>query len=1283
MFFVGALVLLRTDLATRLATTTLRTALTTALGEEVTIGTISVSYIPLEIGLEGVLVADRESGAPIVSAKSIRGRFGFRNWRAGLLRLSVDTPDAHLHLDDDGLREFRDAVKRPSGAPKPSSFPWHELVVTDGHFLVEGKELRLELHDLEVGTEDKGLLDIAFTGVDIVAPGVREQVGPTRFKHVVLTPKLLQLPAIDLRATHVAVDGDLRLDFSGPISSDLSVRAALPGFTTNPSDPRRFVDGVVDADVSIAGLISRPVIEATIASHNVVVWRLSSSNTPIALALGDIIGPLRLEEGRAEIGPLRMPWGEGELSVAGEVELATKAVSLSVLAEGVQLGPILRATGAHAAPWVNFQADLETQVSGSLSPLLLSGPFDLSGSDLVVRTGPYDGKAPVMLDVDRGRLTGQLVVDASHIILDVPDLRFGPSRGRVRGDIGFAAQGPLDLKLHFDALDLEWLQPLGGAGLGGIAKLDGSLSGPFNRLSAEGRLEVRQAQVLNLAVADQLSAKLDSPDLVHLQFTELRADLGRSHYLGEVELAFLPEGLWIDTALVLPDAWVGDLTGIFTDLPGVEGHLSGNVVLSGPPTRLTGEVRTEFDNMEVYGEKFPTGLATAWMDDGILTIGDLVLARRDEAVLVRGSIGRKYAMNLEILSDQMRLEKLDAMTMNPAAVEGLLVADVQIGGTLFDWLPRGRIALERAKVGARPMPGSIATFSTNENGILRFRSSLVGTAATASGSLALRGEQAYDIRAKLDDFPLELLHPLGADGSAITARISGDLDLAGHFGDNPEPVDVDAHFPKVRLTWNQHELKNETDWVVAMHGRSIQVPGLTLTDGGKTRLSFEGWTTGDGRSTFRSGGTIDLDLLRMLAPGISFSEGLGTVDVQIGATGDSPAEIRLTTTDATIRTEWFPRPFNDLSFSAVARADGYRFDDVRAELGGGTFTGGGGIAAVDWRPARYDLQGKLKDTRVQYLDYLPAIEGDADLRFDGPVNNLLLSGRIDIHDMQFRERIDWESKILALQSSRLTDGAREEGSNLFSMDLAVTADESIRLRNNIADADASATLRIIGDTARPGMVGAISLSSGGRMYLQDREFEIARGEIRYLDPYAFDPDLDIQLETDVGGREQDYHVYYGVTGPFSSWRTTTSADPFLSQADINTLLLFGMTREEFEQYGGIAASALAAQATDLVAAQVAANPTQLLDRWSLASGISARGTPTLDSDWRVQAEKELLGFTFIGEIDLGDGNWYAGVERRITKNFFANAYGTSQEEGRALSIATAWGTELKYRWELD
>ena len=203
------------------------------------------------------------------------------------------------------------------------------------------------------------------------------------------------------------------------------------------------------------------------------------------------------------------------------------------------------------------------------------------------------------------------------------------------------------------------------------------------------------------------------------------------------------------------------------------------------------------------------------------------------------------------------------------------------------------------------------------------------------------------------------------------------------------------------------------------------------------------------------------------------------------------------------------------------------------------------------------------------------------------------------------------------------------------------------------------------------------------MYLQDRDFEISRGEIRFIDPYTFDPDLDIALLTEVSGREQSYRVYYSVTGPFSNWNTTTSSDPYLSQADVNTLLLFGMTREEFEQYGGVAAAALAAQATDLLAAQVASAPAQLLDRWNLVSGSSARGTPTLDSNWRVVGQKDFLGLTATGELDLADYDLYLSIERQITRGLFASAYSTSQEEGRTLDLGAAFGAELKYRWELD
>jgi OOP family OmpA-OmpF porin len=124
------------------------------------------------------------------------------------------------------------------------------------------------------------------------------------------------------------------------------------------------------------------------------------------------------------------------------------------------------------------------------------------------------------------------------------------------------------------------------------------------------------------------------------------------------------------------------------------------------------------------------------------------------------------------------------------------------------------------------------------------------------------------------------------------------------------------------------------------------------------------------------------------------------------------------------------------------------------------------IDAEGWRPRRYELEGRMDDARIQYLDYLPPLVGDADLRFDGPVDDLLLSGRIDIAEMTFTERIDWEAMVISLRNERLTGSAPVEGAEYFSMDLDVRAMDSIRLRNNIADADASARLRIVGDTAQ-------------------------------------------------------------------------------------------------------------------------------------------------------------------------------------------------------------------------
>ena len=1278
-------VALKTDLAARIAGTTVQSLAEAALGEEVTVGGVSVEYFPPEVALDGVVVAGRTDGQRILGARRVVAAFGFVGWVPGLVRLTVDSPSAHLHLDADGLREFRDA--RRSDAPAPESFPWHELVVIDGHLLVEGQDLRVELSDLDVAPEADGALDLSFHELRVDAGTIHERSSPTRFKHVRVSPHGVDAPDLDVLFEHLHLDGAVRLDDRGPLVADLSLRVGLPAFTTNADDPRRYVDGVVDLDLGVGGSVQAPVVTGALRTQNLVLWRVDSADAPAALRLGEIVGPLRWEAGVLTAEKLELDWGEGSVDVRAVVDTDALTLEASVLAEGVHLGRVLRQTGGFTDPWVDFEADVEANVTGTLDPFRLTGPFEVLGHDLVVRNGPYDSRDDVMLEVPRGRVLGTLALDGRHIVLDADDVRFGPGHGVAYADIGFESYGPLRLRTELRDLDLGWLQPLGGAGLGGAARVEGTLEGRFDALYAEAELVVADPRVLDLPLGDHLVAHLES-DLGRLDFTGIHGRFGppdapSTTYVGNYSLVFADDGMWMDTQLVVPEGRVADLTGIFVDLPGVDGAVRGSALLHGAPTRLSGEVHLEVDDAQVYGEKFDSGEATAWMDDGILAIDDLTLRREVGSVLVRGSVGRLYAMNLEVLTDGLRLEALDVLAGNPVDVHGELVADVRIGGTLTDWEPAGRLVVQRAQVNRRNVDDSVVEFSTAPGGALAWTGRLLGDAALLRGNLHLYGEQPYDVHARLHELPLHVFYPDGADGSPVTATITGEVDLAGSFGDDPTPVDLDARFSKVRVAWGRHDLRNPEEWVLALHGTSLQVPGLSLVDG-TTRVALEGWTTADGRANFRGGGQVDLDLARAFAPGLLQSDGVATVDLAFGTNaGPTGVSIDVRTRAATVRTDYFPGTFSELEAQVHADGRGYDLRGVRAVVGGGRLDGGGTIAAADgWWPSAFDLQAHLEDAQIRYFDYLPSLRGDADLRFDGEVGDLLLAGDITLREMVFRDRVDWEGNIVALQSSRLTDGASEAREDYFSMDLAVHAAETVRLRNNLADAVASAELRVVGDTARPGMVGTVEVVPGGHMYLQDRDFEVARATLRFLDPYTFDPDLDIQLESDISGREQDYHVYYSVTGPFSDWSTTTTSDPYLSQADINTLLLFGMTREEFEQYGGMAAIALAAQATDLLAAQVA-TPAQLVDRWNLVSGISARGTPTLDGNWRVVAEKDFFGVTATGELDLADYDLYLAVERQLTRGLYASVYTTSQEEGRTLDFGAAIGTELKYRWELD
>ena len=262
---------------------------------------------------------------------------------------------------------------------------------------------------------------------------------------------------------------------------------------------------------------------------------------------------------------------------------------------------------------------------------------------------------------------------------------------------------------------------------------------------------------------------------------------------------------------------------------------------------------------------------------------------------------------------------------------------------------------------------------------------------------------------------------------------------------------------------------------------------------------------------------------------------------------------------------------------------------------------------------------------------------------------------------------------------------------LFSLDIPITADRTIHLRNNVAEGTASADLRIIGDTVHPGLIGAVTVEEGALAYLQDREFRVDRGNLLFNDPWTWDPELDISLLTEIDSREQQYRVDYGVVGPFSDWHSVSRSDPPLPQADVNALLWFGMTTDDLEAMGELSSAVMQSMAdlmlTDFfVSGQAGDLGGELPVHINLATGVSARGEYSPDP--RLLVEKRLYDY---GDIDLKwelnlvqpDDN-YVALQKRLGEGVWSlSGWYATQQRDRVLPIGGAYGVDVLARWEME
>ncbi|MFK7926751.1 MAG: translocation/assembly module TamB domain-containing protein, partial [Myxococcota bacterium] len=976
---------------------------------------------------------------------------------------------------------------------------------------------------------------------------------------------------------------------------------------------------------------------------------------------------------------------------------------------------LLRAFSAAPNPWVDFDGSVSAQVSGPLAPLKLTGPFQVDLADFMVRQGPVDQpKSGRMLDIPTASLKGNVTLFKDHIVLDGHELIAGRNKGTVVADIGFGPQGPLDVRFDLKRGDLSVLRPLSGSQIKGTGRLQGRLWGEFKSLQVKGTGDLRNFSVSGIPYADRLTATIASPDMKRLVLTEARGLRGQTRYLGTFSMDFAAPGLPMHTDVVIPEGRAEDLVGMFVDLGDViTGQvIDGSLVLDGPLNDLDGAAQLDMQAVTLVGETFDTGQARGRLHQGTFTLDEITVERGEEDRLtLTGGVGREWALDL-YATGTLSLPKLDALAGLNGELGGEVSADLRIDNTLFEPAPHGTINLSGLQFAGQPIPDSTIQAETT-NGVLLAHGDLLGSTIDSDLSLGLWGEQPYTLTALFNRVPIDRMYPVAADGQAVEAHITGDLELWGTLGEQPSPPELRARLPDVLVAWDRHSLSSDPNkpWLLSLTGNRWTVRDVALK-GGQSALALT--AEGEGASNaLRGSGALDAVWLPAFVPGLTRSEGALNINMQSGGTdGQSTSVVDLVLDAPLMRHEGLPAALEDVHARARVTPDGIRIAQLAANAGGGRITGdalrtprlasqftrtpgrfpAGVIASTQWIPTRYDLRATARDVQMQWVDDLPPAAGNADIAFDGPTGRLLLHADVDVTDMAFTERIDWEDWVVALEEYLLVAAPPTDEPPYFGLDIDIHADRTIRLLNNVSDATASAELTLMGDTSRMGLLGDVTVNDGV-VYVQDREFDVQRGELRFDDAFSWDPLVDFDLRADIQSRSRQYRVNYRIVGPYSDWNSRTASEPRLPQSDINALLWFGVTADDLEDMGELT-NAVGLAAADFVVKDFVQNDylglglrdTGLWERLpeiDLNTGVNLRGE--YSSEPRVLVRQRWSPtLSTLAEINLVRDDLFARVDWRADESLLLSAwYASRRREGYLLPFNGALGVDLRWVQDFD
>ena len=369
---------------------------------------------------------------------------------------------------------------------------------------------------------------------------------------------------------------------------------------------------------------------------------------------------------------------------------------------------------------------------------------------------------------------------------------------------------------------------------------------------------------------------------------------------------------------------------------------------------------------------------------------------------------------------------------------------------------------------------------------------------------------------------------------------------------------------------------------ISAHLKTAQ-GGAVAVEGDFRSDAAPDWTDPAGvRSAVRSApvrGTLALSVGDLAAavpwlPGVRYLAGRAQGDLTLAGTFDAPQwSGHVETHDVSVLVPGDVAPID--RGDALLRFEGRRilFERLTGRLGSAPVTVTGHIELGDGGAARAELKIAGENVLLVRSHHL-RLRADVDLSVTGDLAAPAIAGTARITRALSTQPMDLLGRGAASPDAAFQIfSIRSDPLARARLDVAVTADRTVRVENDLLEADVSLDLRLRGTGEVPVAVGTVTFH-GAKVTLPFTTLEVERGQLEFRPGSPFSPVIRAVARASVKG----YELNVALSGNVPDVQVSVASSPPLSQASARLLLATGATPTELEREG-IAGTALSRAGT--------------------------------------------------------------------------------------------------------